>query len=207
MIKRELLSVRQLTQKVYPKDESDLNEVKTSSRRCGNTTTQTATVSSRAKSSTTSSENLSPPSIPIRRRFVCFSRFFCVGQTWPDQHFDKFNNFWQLWQFLTILWFFSRILTFFFTILTSLTIFDNFLKVWQIWQLLKFFDNYDIFLKFRQICQLLTIFYNVDFFYNFLGVFRVLESFCDLRHDTWDTDYISDNWEQQYGQLHCDLWI
>ena len=41
-------------------------------------------------------------------------------------------------------------------------------------------------------------------FSDFWGVF---ESFCDLRHDTWDTDYISDNWEQQYGQLHCDLWI
>ena len=25
--------------------------------------------------------------------------------------------------------------------------------------------------------------------------------------DHWDTCYISDNWEQQYGQLHCDLWI
>ena len=25
--------------------------------------------------------------------------------------------------------------------------------------------------------------------------------------DTWDTDYIFDNWEQQYEQLHCDPWI
>ena len=25
--------------------------------------------------------------------------------------------------------------------------------------------------------------------------------------DTWDTDYISDNWEQQYQHLHCDPWI
>ena len=33
------------------------------------------------------------------------------------------------------------------------------------------------------------------------------ESFCDLRLYTWDTDYISDNWEQQYEQIHCDLWI
>ena len=30
---------------------------------------------------------------------------------------------------------------------------------------------------------------------------------CDLRLDTWDTDYIFDNWEQQYEQLHCDLWM
>ena len=30
----------------------------------------------------------------------------------------------------------------------------------------------------------------------------ILET-CDL----WDTDYIDDNWEQQYEQLHCDLWI
>ena len=33
-----------------------------------------------------------------------------------------------------------------------------------------------------------------------------LES-CDLTLDTWDTDYIADNWEQQYEQLLCDLWI
>ena len=44
-------------------------------------------------------------------------------------------------------------------------------------------------------------------FSDFLKVFRFFESFCDLRLDTWDTDYISDNWEQQYEQLHCDLWI
>ena len=30
---------------------------------------------------------------------------------------------------------------------------------------------------------------------------------CYLRLDTWETDYISDNWEQQYEQLHCALWI
>ena len=36
---------------------------------------------------------------------------------------------------------------------------------------------------------------------------RAILETCDLRLDTWDTDYISDNWEQQYGQLHCDLWI
>ena len=30
---------------------------------------------------------------------------------------------------------------------------------------------------------------------------------CDLILDTWDTDYIADNWEQQYKQLLCDLWI
>ena len=30
---------------------------------------------------------------------------------------------------------------------------------------------------------------------------------CDLTLDTWDTDYIADNWEQQYKQLLCDLWI
>ena len=30
---------------------------------------------------------------------------------------------------------------------------------------------------------------------------------CDLTLDTWDNDYIADNWEQQYKQLLCDLWI
>ena len=36
---------------------------------------------------------------------------------------------------------------------------------------------------------------------------RVTLKTCDLRLDTWDTDYISDNCEQQYQQLHCDPWI
>ena len=36
---------------------------------------------------------------------------------------------------------------------------------------------------------------------------RVTLENCDLRLDTWGTDYISDNWEQQYEQLHFDLWI
>ena len=36
---------------------------------------------------------------------------------------------------------------------------------------------------------------------------RAIKETCDLRLDTWDTDYISDNWEQQYWQLHCDPWI
>ena len=44
-------------------------------------------------------------------------------------------------------------------------------------------------------------------FSDFLKGFRFFESFSDLRLDTWDTDYIFDNWEQQYEQLHCDLWI
>ena len=30
---------------------------------------------------------------------------------------------------------------------------------------------------------------------------------CDLTLETWDTYYIADNWEQQYKQLLCDLWI
>ena len=34
----------------------------------------------------------------------------------------------------------------------------------------------------------------------------VLET-CSLRLDTWDTDFISDNWEQQYQHLHRDPWI
>ena len=72
------------------------------------------------------------------------------------------------------------------------------------------FDHFDNFDNFWQFLTILTIFDNFDNFWMFSdswGVFRVFESFCDLRHDTWDTDYISDNWEQQYGQLHCDLWI
>ena len=28
---------------------------------------------------------------------------------------------------------------------------------------------------------------------------------CDLTLDTWDTDYIADNWERQYLQLLCDV--
>ena len=67
-----------------------------------------------------------------------------------------------------------------------MTIFDNF------WQFLLIFDNFWMFLDLQRVLR---------------KVFRVFESFCDLRHDTWDTDYISDNWEQQYGRLHCDLWI
>ena len=51
------------------------------------------------------------------------------------------------------------------------------------------------------------VFSNLRKIFRFLGSFQSFEKFCDLRHDTWDTDYISDNWEQQYGQLHCDLWI
>ena len=30
---------------------------------------------------------------------------------------------------------------------------------------------------------------------------------CDRTLDTWDTDYLADNWEQQYKRLLCDLWI
>ena len=86
------------------------------------------------------------------------------------------------------------------TILT-LTMFDN---VWQFFDIFDIFDNFDNFWQFWQFLTILTI---LTIFDNFWGVFRVFESFCDLRHDTWDTDYISDNWEQQYGQLHCDLWI
>ena len=36
---------------------------------------------------------------------------------------------------------------------------------------------------------------------------RAIQETCDLRLDTCDTEYISDNWERQYQQLHCDLWI
>ena len=160
MIKRELLSVRQLTQKCTHRMNLIWIEVKTSSRRCGSTTTQTATVSSRAKSSTTSSENLSPPSIPIRRRFVCFSRFFCVGQTWPDHHLDKLTNltivenFWQLWHF--------------FKISTNLTIVDNFLQFFTI------VYNFLHFLTIWTIWTVLTI---------WTITMTVLEA-CDI----WDTD-------------------
>ena len=114
--------------------------------------------------------------------------------------FDNFLKFVNFWKFLTIL-----------------SIFDNF---WQFWQFLTIFKNFDNFLKiltiftifdtFLTIFTILTIFECFQIFgkfSDFWGVFRVFESFCDLRHDTWDTDYISDNWEQQYGQLHCDLWI
>ena len=33
---------------------------------------------------------------------------------------------------------------------------------------------------------------------------RAILETCDLRLDTCDSDYISDNWEQQNQQLHCD---
>ena len=78
------------------------------------------------------------------------------------------------------------------------------LTFWQFWQFFDKFDNFEIFWQFWQFLTILTI---LTIFDNFWGVFRVFENFCDLRHDTWDTDYISDNWEQQYGQLHCNLWI
>ena len=36
---------------------------------------------------------------------------------------------------------------------------------------------------------------------------RAILETCDLALDTWDTDYISDNWELWYKQLYCDLRI
>ena len=39
------------------------------------------------------------------------------------------------------------------------------------------------------------------------GKIQIFWKSCDLTLDTWDTDYIADNWEQQYLQLLCDLWI
>ena len=36
---------------------------------------------------------------------------------------------------------------------------------------------------------------------------RAILEICDLRLDTWDTDYIYDNGEQQYLHLPCDPWI
>ena len=36
---------------------------------------------------------------------------------------------------------------------------------------------------------------------------RAIQETCDLRLDTCDTECVSDNWEEQYQQLHCDLWI
>ena len=54
---------------------------------------------------------------------------------------------------------------------------NYFVSFWQLWTVLKFWHLWQW------------------FFYHF--------DICDI----WDTDYISNNWEQQYGQLHCDLWI
>ena len=115
---------------------------------------------------------------------------------------DNFGQFWQLSHFFYI---YNNFDLFFFTILTLLNLFDNFLQFltifdnfdnfWQILRFWQFFDNFFLCFQIRRK------------FSDILGVFRVFEIFCDLRHDTWDTNYISDNWEQQYGQLHCDLWI
>ena len=56
-----------------------------------------------------------------------------------------------------------------------------------------FDDNFQIFIKWKCL----------DFWKNF----QIFWKSCDLTLDTWDTDYIADNWEQQYKQLLCDLWI
>ena len=106
-----------------------------------------------------------------------------------------FDNFW--WQFLmTIfddnLWWQSL-----------MTIFDD--NFW--WQFLMTFltiifdDNF----LWQFLWQFLMTLFDDNFLWQFLMTF--FESCCDMRLDTWDTDYISDNWEQQYEQLHCDLWI
>ena len=74
-----------------------------------------------------------------------------------------------------------------------MTIFDdNLMTIFDdnfCWQLLM-----TIFDRFLEVCSLQKI-------------VRFFESFCDLRLDTWDTDYICYSSEQQYEQLHCDLWI
>ena len=99
----------------------------------------------------------------------------------------------------------------------NIYIYDNFWQFWQLWQLWQFLIILTDFWKTFKICRKLSDFQKISVFWiffsifrkfsDFLKVFRFFERFCDLRHDTWDTDYISDNWEQQYGQLHCDLWI
>ena len=66
-----------------------------------------------------------------------------------------------------------------------MTIFDD--------NLLQNFKFTVIFLNFLENFRFLKFSY-------FLKLFRSLESFCDLRIDIRDTDHISDNCEQQYGQ-------
>ena len=97
---------------------------------------------------------------------------------------EIFWKFWQIWQFFNFQW-----------QLTMTIFYDNF---WT-------FDNVDNFDNFDHFWHFFTIFFTI--FDIFFTIFDNFESFCDLKHDTWDTDYISDNWEQQNEQLHCDLWI
>ena len=62
-----------------------------------------------------------------------------------------------------------------------------------------FDDNFDRVFRFLESFQIFGK------FLDFLKVVRFFENCCDLRLGIRDTDYISDNSEQQYEQLHCAL--
>ena len=154
----------------------------------------------------------SPSSLEVPQKFSCV-----VWSGWAALSLLVLvqESILTIWRYLTIFPF-SIILENFDTFdnLNNLDNSDHVYNFWQFWQLWQFFDNCWQFLTiltiFDNFWQFLTIFNNFDNFWmfsEFWGVFRVFESFCDLRQDTWDTDYISDNWEQQYGQLYCDLLI
>ena len=133
-------------------------------------------------------------------------------------NFWKFDNFDNFWQFGHIFWkhlrfaencqIFGKILDFpkksdfgkisdFQKIFISLKSFQIFEKFLDFLKVFRFYESFQIFWKFSDFLKVFRFFVN----------FRLFESFCDLRLDTWDTDYFFDNWEQQYEQLHCDLWI
>ena len=135
---------------------------------------------------------------------------------WPLRHWWQFlmtivdDNCW--WQFLMTIFYDNFLIkkdlkTIFYDNLwwqLLMTIFDD--NCW--WQLLMtIVDDNCWFSDFWKVFRFLENFQIFGKFLNFLKVFRFFGIFCDLRLDTWDTDYISDNWEQQYEQLHCDLWI
>ena len=64
-----------------------------------------------------------------------------------------------------------------------------------------------IFDKFWQMLTILTIFDNFDNFANFWQFFGSFQSFWKfLWPETWHLRHWLHFWQQQYGQLHCDLW-
>ena len=68
-------------------------------------------------------------------QFLIVLTFLTNEETWPDQHFYKFDNFWHFWTFFDIFWHFS-------TILTIFTISDNFDNFWQFLIVLTFLNKF-----------------------------------------------------------------
>ena len=105
--------------------------------------------------------------------------------------FGKFDNFWQIWQFLKI--------------------FENFENFWQFWQfltILKFFDDFD---NFQQCWWFSTIFNNLDHFWQFLQFdkkFFTIFTIDDNFHNSDNCFCHFDNWKDNPGDMwHLRHWL